>query len=46
MYMAETITIPKREYERLKSKERVDSETLKDIANGIKDVLIGKVKEV
>lgn len=42
----ETITIPKEEYERLKKKEKIDSELLKDISMGIKDVLEGKVKEV
>lgn len=44
--MAETVTIPKKEYERLKKKEEVDTELLEDIAHGIKDVLIGKIKEV
>ncbi|MBS3102617.1 hypothetical protein J4458_04170 [Candidatus Woesearchaeota archaeon] len=43
---SETITIPKKEYERLKKKEEVDTELLEDIAHGIKDVLTGKVKEV
>ena len=42
----ETITIPKSEYKKLKSLERVDQELLKDIARGIKDILEGKVKEV
>ncbi len=41
-----TITIPKREYVRLKKKEKVDKGLLKDIAHGIKDILKGKVKEV
>ena len=44
--MAETITIPKEEYERLKKSEEVDQELLQDIARGIKDILQGKVKEV
>ena len=44
--MAETVTIRKEEYERLKKKEEVDTELLGDIANGIKDVLTGKIKEV
>ncbi len=44
--MAETVTIPKREYEKLKKKEEVDTELLEDIAHGIKDVLTGKIKEV
>jgi len=44
--MAETVTIPKKEYDRLKKKEEVDTEILEDIAHGIKDVLTGKIKEV
>ena len=44
--MAETITISKKEYQKLKKKEEVDTDLLKDIASGIKDILRGKVKEV
>ena len=44
--MAETVTIPKKEYDKLKKKEELDTELLKDIASGIKDVLTGKIKEV
>ena len=44
--MAETVTITKKEYEKLKKKEEVDTELLEDIAHGIKDVLTGKIKEV
>ena len=44
--MAETVTIPKEEYKRLKKKEEIDTELLEDIARGIKDVLSGKIKEV
>ena len=44
--MAETVTIPKEEYNKLKKKEEVDTELLEDIAHGIKDVLTGKIKEV
>ncbi len=44
--MAETVTIPKEEYNKLKKKEEVDTELLEDIAHGIKDVLAGKIKEV
>jgi hypothetical protein len=44
--MAETVTIPKKEYDRLKKMEGIDKELLEDIAHGIKDVLLGKVKEV
>ena len=44
--MAETVTISKEEYKRLKKMEEVDKELLEDIAHGIKDVLTGKIKEV
>lgn len=44
--MEETVTIPKKEYKKLKEKEEVDTELLEDIAHGIKDVLTGKIKEV
>lgn len=44
--MAETITISKKEYEKLKKIEEVDKELLEDIAHGIKDVLTGRVKEI
>ena len=44
--MAETVTIPKEEYKRLKKKEEIDTELLEDIARGIKDVLSGKIKEI
>jgi len=42
----ETITIPKEEYQKLKKKEKVDTELLKDLSMGIKDILDGKVKEI
>ena len=42
----ETVTIPKEEYKKLKKKEKIDTELLRDIAMGIKDVLSGKIKEV
>ena len=42
----ETVTISKREFERLKKFEKVDQELLQDIARGIKDISEGKVKEV
>jgi hypothetical protein len=44
--MAETVTITKKEYQKLKKKEEIDTELLHDIASGIKDILKGKVKEV
>ena len=42
----ETITISKEEYEELKKFKRVNQELLQDIARGIKDILVGKVREV
>ena len=44
--MTETVTISKKEYEKLKKIEEVDKELLEDIAHGIKDVLTGRVKEI
>ncbi|MDD5650125.1 MAG: hypothetical protein PHF86_06885 [Candidatus Nanoarchaeia archaeon] len=41
-----TITITQEEYNKLKQFEKVDQELLKDIASGIKDILVGKVKEI
>ena len=41
-----TVTISEDEYNRLKEKEKIDSEILEDIARGIKDILAGKVKEI
>ena len=40
------VTIPRQEYEELKKHKEVASELLTDIANGIKDILKGRVKEV
>ena len=42
----ETVTITKEEYQKLKKKEKVDTELIKDISMGIKDILNGKVKEI
>ena len=42
----ETITIPREEYEHLKKVESLDLELVEDIAHGIKDILMGKIKEV
>lgn len=41
-----TITISKQEYEKLKTREELDTELLEDIAKGIKGIVAGKVKEV
>ena len=40
------ITIPKKEYVRLKKIEKIDTELVKDIAFGVKDILTGKVREI
>ncbi|MEK6946208.1 MAG: hypothetical protein AABX32_01250 [Nanoarchaeota archaeon] len=42
----ETVIISKKEYQRLKKKEKVDTELLEDLAMGIKDILNGQVKEI
>ncbi len=42
----EMIQISKEEYKRLKKLEKVDNALLQDIANGIKDILGGRIKEV
>ena len=42
----ETITIPIKEYRELQKYREVDKELLADIAQGIKDILQGRVEEV
>ncbi len=42
----QTITIPVDEYEELKKYKEVDKELLKDIAEGIKDILEGRIEEI
>ena len=42
----ETVTIPMEEYEHLKKVEKVDTELMEDIAQGIKSILNGKIKEI
>ena len=42
--MAETITIPKEEYEKLKNLEEIDMELLSDLVQGLKDIKEGRVK--
>ncbi len=44
--MMETVTISREEYEHLKKVEMVDTELMEDIAQGIKSILAGKIKEV
>ena len=41
-----TITIPIEEYRELQKYRQVDKELLSDIAQGIKDILQGKIEEV
>ena len=42
----DTITIPVKEYNRLKKIDEINKELFKDIERALKDVLAGKVKEV
>ena len=42
----ETITISRAEYDHLKKVELVDTGLMEDIAQGIKSILAGKIKEV
>jgi len=43
--MAETITIPRKEYEKLKGKKDIDFALLSKIAKGLEDVKAGRIKE-
>ena len=43
--MAETVTIPKEEYERLKKEAEVDEELVKKIVSGLEDIKHGRIKE-
>jgi hypothetical protein len=40
------VSIPTKEYRELKRHKNVDEELLKDIAQGVKDILQGKITEV
>ena len=42
----EAICIPKKDFETMKRKEKVNTELLQEIARGIRDILQGKVKEI
>jgi len=42
----EMITIPRKEYDELKEKARVNEELAKDVARGIHDILSGKAKVI
>lgn len=43
--MAETVTIPKKEYEKLKEAMEIDFELLSKIVKGLEDIKAGRVKE-
>ena len=40
----ETVTIPKREYERLKKLEKIDMELLSELIEGLRDIKEGRLK--
>jgi len=44
--MAETVTISKAEYTRLKKKAEIDTEFLKELMEGIADIKAGRVTRV
>ena len=44
--MQETVTIPKKEYEQLKRQAKVDPEFLKELAQSLKDIKEGRVRQV
>lgn len=44
--MEETITISKEEYEELLKCKNIDTELIKEIAEGIKDIVKGNIKEI
>lgn len=41
-----TVTIPEKEYKRLKACEKENNELLKDLVEGIKDIKEGRVKPI
>jgi len=43
--MAETVTISKAEYKKLKRAEKVDQGLLRSIARGIEDIKAGRIKK-
>jgi len=43
--MEATVTISKKEYERLRQKEEIDYELLSKIVKGLEDIRAGRVKE-
>lgn len=44
--MQETVTISKKEYDKLKRKAKIDMEFLKDLVRGLSDIKAGRVRRV
>ena len=44
--MAQTVTIPREEYEHLKQQAEIDVELLRDLVSSLKDIKEGKVRRV
>ncbi len=44
--MQETITLPKKKYETIMKKAKINSELLEETSHGINDILAGKIKEI
>ena len=44
--MEETITISREEYEELRKCRDIDTDLIKEIAEGIKDIVEGNIKEI
>ena len=42
--MAETVTIPKEEYESLKKKAEIDEDLLLSLVRGLEDIKAGRIK--
>ena len=43
--MEETVTISRKEYERLRQNEEIDYELLSKIVKGLEDIKAGRIKE-
>ena len=44
--MAETVTIPRKEYERLKKLEKVDHELISQLVDSLEDAKHGRIRRV
>ena len=44
--MQKTVTIPKRDYERLKRQAKINKELVKDLVEGLEDIKAGRVHRV